>query len=91
MKISIVIPVFNESNTIYKILKKISEVKIIKKEVIIINDGSTDNTRKIIEKECSGLLNKLISYKNNKAKVYACRKGLKYVTGKIVIIQDADL
>ena len=91
MKISIVIPVFNESNTIYKILKKISEVKKIKKEVIIINDGSTDNTRKIIEKECSGLFNKLISYKNNKGKGYACRKGLKYVTGKIVIIQDADL
>ena len=91
MKISIIIPVFNESKTIFKILKKISEVKKIKKEVIIINDGSTDNTKKIIEKECYGLFNKLISYKNNKGKGYACRKGLKYATGKIVIIQDADL
>ena len=91
MKISIIIPVFNESKTIYKILKKINEVKKIKKEVIIINDGSTDNTKKIIEKECFGLFNKLISYKHNKGKGYACRKGLKHVTGKIIIIQDADL
>ena len=91
MKISIVIPVFNESKTIYKILKKISSIQKIKKEVIIINDGSTDNTKDIIEKKCLGLFNKLISYKQNKGKGYACRKGLKSATGKIIIIQDADL
>ncbi len=91
MKISIVIPVFNESKTIYKILKKISSIQKIKKEVIVINDGSTDNTKDIIEKKCLGLFNKLISYKQNKGKGYACRKGLKSATGKIIIIQDADL
>ena len=91
MKVSIIIPVFNESNTILKILKKIKKIKKINKEIIIINDGSTDDTKKIIEKKCKGLFNKLISYKNNRGKGYACRKGLKNVTGKIVIIQDADL
>ena len=91
MKVSIIIPVFNESNTILKILKKIKKIKKINKEIIIINDGSTDDTKKIIEKKCKGLFNKLISYKNNRGKGYACRKGLKTVTGKIVIIQDADL
>ena len=91
MKVSIIIPVFNEANTILKILKKIKKIKKINKEIIIINDGSTDDTKKIIEKKCKGLFNKLISYKNNRGKGYACRKGLKTVTGKIVIIQDADL
>ena len=91
MKVSIIIPVFNEANTILKILKKIKKIKKINKEIIIINDGSTDDTKKIIEKKCKGLFNKLISYKNNRGKGYACRKGLKSVTGKIVIIQDADL
>ena len=91
MKISIINPVFNEANTILKILKKIKKIKKINKEVIIINDGSTDETKKIIEKKCRGLFSKLISYKHNRGKGYACRKGLKNVTGKIVIIQDADL
>ena len=90
MKVSIVIPVYNESQTIFKILKKINKIKKIKKEIIIINDGSTDNTKKIINEKCRGLFNKLISYKN-RGKGFVCRKGLKYVTGKIVIIQDADL
>ena len=91
MKISIIIPVFNESKTILKILKKINEIKNIKKEIIIINEGSTDNTKKIIVKECLGLFDRLISYKFNKGKGFACRKGLKYATGQIIIIQDGKL
>lgn len=91
MKVSIIIPVFNEANTIYKILKKINKIKKIKKEIIVINDGSTDHTKKIIEKKCKGLFNKFISYNRNRGKGYACREGFKNVTGKIVIIQDADL
>ena len=91
MLVSIIIPVFNESKTIFEILKKINKIKGFKKEIIIINDGSTDNTKKIIQKKCSNLYSKFISYKENKGKGYACRKGLMQVEGQIVIIQDADL
>jgi glycosyltransferase involved in cell wall biosynthesis len=89
--ISIVVPVYNESKTIFQILKKISKIKKIKKEVIIVNDGSNDNTREIINAKCKNLFNKFISYKKNRGKGYACIIGLKKVTGDIVIIQDADL
>ena len=91
MLVSIVIPVFNESKTIFEILKKVNEIKDFNKEIIIINDGSTDNTKEIIKKNCSNLYSKFITYKENKGKGHACRKGLMQVEGQIVIIQDADL
>ena len=91
MLISIIIPVFNESKTIYKILKKINKIKGLKKQIIIIDDGSTDETKKILKKNCSKLFDILITLKKNRGKGYACRIGLKKVTGDIVIIQDADL
>jgi dolichol-phosphate mannosyltransferase len=91
MLVSIVIPVFNESKTIFQILKKINQIKGFKKEIIIIDDGSTDDTKKIVKKKCFNLYSKFISYRKNRGKGYACRKGLSKVRGDIVIIQDADL
>lgn len=91
MIVSIVIPVYNESRTIYKILSKINKIKKIKKEIIIVDDGSNDNTATIINSRCRGLFDKFISYKKNKGKGYACKVGLKNVNGDIVLIQDADL
>jgi len=91
MIISVVIPVYNESKTIQKILKRINNIKKIKKEIIIVNDGSTDDTSKIINKKCKHLYDTYVTYKKNRGKGYACRMGLKKVTGDIVIIQDADL
>ncbi len=89
--VSIIIPVYNEQNLIKKLLKKVNAVKNIKKEIIIINDGSSDNTCKILKDECKNLFDKLIDCKENKGKGHACRLGIKKAKGQIIIIQDGDL
>jgi len=90
-EISIIVPVYNEEKTIKKILYKINKVKLKKKEIIVINDGSNDNTYKILLKLRKQNINKLISLKKNYGKGYAIRQGLKQANGKIIIIQDGDL
>jgi len=91
MKISVIMPVFNEKNTIEEIIKRIKAVDI-PKEIIIVDD-STDETREILKKYQSGDEIKMIfrKKKKNQGKGSAIREGLKYVTGDIVVIQDADL
>jgi len=90
MKLSIIVPCYNEEKTIEEIIKKIKNIKFIKKEIIIIDDYSTDRTKKILEKidnhEIKVLYNEL-----NYGKGYSVRKGIKFSSGDIIIIQDADL
>lgn len=90
-KISILIPIFNELNTLEIILKKVEEANFcgLEKEIILIDDYSTDGTRDILEK----LKNKYkIFYHNqNMGKGAALRTGFEHVTGDITVIQDADL
>ncbi len=93
MKIDIIIPVYNEEKTIIKILDKIKKVKENFKydlNIIVVNDGSTDNTLKVLS-EKQDLYNKLIDSKTNKGKGSAFRLGIKEIKGDIVIMQDADL
>mgnify|MGYP006089640887 CR=1 FL=1 len=93
MKISILIPAYNESRTIIEILKKIHANKdknIYEFEIIIINDGSTDDTEdKLIKNK--HLYNELLSIKKNSGKGNALNLGFGKCTGEIIIIQDADL
>lgn len=85
-------PVFNEASTISKIISDVlkSDVLGLRKEVIVVDDGSTDDTFKILSKIKSARL-KIIALKRNMGKGYALRTGFKYSTGDIIIVQDADL
>ena len=89
MNISVIIPLYNEEKSIEKIIKKVNKINI-EKEIIVVNDGSTDRSLKIIKKLRIKNL-KIINNKKNKGKGYAIRCALKYITKDIVVIQDADL
>lgn len=96
-KLSILIPAYNEENTIESILKKIDEVVLvnaIEKEIVIVNDCSKDNTQQVIEKYIQQNPNQhitLFNQKVNMGKGAAIHKAIELATGDYLIVQDADL
>lgn len=94
MKLSIIIPVFNEQNTIGVVLKKVENVSLpgIQKEVIVVDDASTDNTASVLSKfKIKNLKFKILRHEKNNGKGAAVRTGLRNATGDIILIQDGDL
>jgi glycosyltransferase involved in cell wall biosynthesis len=91
MKLTVVIPVFNEKSTIQEILRRVQAVEVgIDKEIIIVDDGSTDGTREILQQLASPAV-KVILHEKNAGKGGALKTGFSHVDGDIVLIQDADL
>ncbi len=91
MKVSVVIPVYNEVGTIEEIISRIHAVPL-EKEIVIVDDGSTDGTREQLKKINQDKENMKILYHNrNQGKGAALRTGFEAVTGDIIIVQDADL
>ena len=91
MKISVVIPCFNEKDTILKIIEKVRKEKLYEKEIIVIDDFSTDNSQKVLKNYDKKDKIKIIFNPQNKGKGYSIRQGLKLANGDIILIQDADL
>jgi len=90
MKLSIVMPVYNECDTIEEIVKRVMDTEL-EKELIIVDDYSTDDTRDILKRMDGDPNIKVIYHDKNMGKGAALRTGFRHVCGDIVIIQDADL
>jgi len=90
MKISVVMPVYNEKDTIETIIERVRNVAI-EKEIIIVDDFSTDGTREILQKYINAEDIKLCFHDKNRGKGASLRTGFSHVKGDIVIVQDADL
>ncbi len=91
MKISVIIPCYNEENTIEKIVNKILELDGLDFEIIVVDDHSTDSSRKIIETNLKNKVDHIVLNETNRGKGYSIREGIIKATGDVIIIQDADL
>ena len=91
MIISIIIPCYNEVSTIEVIIDQILSIKDYEKEIIVIDDFSTDGTREIIKEKLSNKINEIILNEKNYGKGFSVRQGINRANGDIILIQDADL
>jgi len=91
MKLSIVIPCYNEAGTIRRIVERVRATPVEEKEIIVVDDCSSDGTRELLRAEIVPLVGRIIYHETNRGKGAALRSGFAVATGDIVIIQDADL
>lgn len=90
-KLSVIVPAFNERNTIVEIVRRMRAVELpMAREIIVVDDGSNDGTRDVLKQLDDSTL-RVVYHPENRGKGAAIRTGLEYVTGDLVLIQDADL
>jgi glycosyltransferase involved in cell wall biosynthesis len=93
MKLSIVMPVYNEQQTLSEILKQVRDVELegIEKEIIVVDDGSTDGSRDILATEAAAGDLQILYHHQNRGKGAAVRTAIEHASGDLILIQDADL
>jgi glycosyltransferase involved in cell wall biosynthesis len=91
MKLSVVIPVYNESATIGRIIQRVKSAPVEDIEIVVVDDASTDGTVEKLQNEIEPSVDKVIYHRENKGKGAALRSGFKEANGDIVVVQDADL
>ncbi|MEY2511224.1 MAG: hypothetical protein QOE26_1987 [Verrucomicrobiota bacterium] len=91
MKLSVVIPCYNERDTLERVVAAVRSAPVSSVEIIIVDDASTDGTAELLRDKLSGIVERIIYHETNQGKGAALRSGFRVATGDIVIIQDADL
>lgn len=91
MKLSVIIPCYNELGTIAQVIAAVQAAPVAQKEIIVVDDASTDGTRQYLQSHLASQVDQVIYHKQNYGKGAALRSGIAAATGDIVIVQDADL
>lgn len=91
MTLTVVIPCYNEKQTIHEIVRQVKAAPVESIEIIVVDDASTDGTREILRAEIEPLVHKVVYHETNQGKGAALRTGFAHATGDVVVVQDADL